>query len=252
MYPRAIVDLALVLSSAGILDRENAEICGVSIGTVRHWRCGRRRDPGKEEKRSRCPRCDGRQLDQSAYAYLLGLYLGDGHISRGRRDVYALSVACADNWPGLLRAAKTAMAEVMPASKVFCVQRIGCTEVKSTSKHWLCLFPQHGLGRKHNREIRLESWQAIVAGYPADFIRGLIHSDGCRGINRVRRRLPAGDRWYQYPRYFFSNESKDILDLCGRTLDQLGVSWRFARPNLISVAHREAVARLDEFVGAKY
>jgi hypothetical protein len=50
----------------------------------------------------------------------------------------------------------------------------------------------------------------------------------------------------------FSNESGDILWLCGETLDQLGVAWRFSRPNTISVARREAVARLDEFVGPKY
>lgn len=50
----------------------------------------------------------------------------------------------------------------------------------------------------------------------------------------------------------FSNESGDILWLCGGTLDYLGVSWRFSRPNTISVARREAVARLDEFVGPKY
>ena len=48
------------------------------------------------------------------------------------------------------------------------------------------------------------------------------------------------------------NESGDILRLCGETLDQLGVAWRFSRRNAISVARREAVARLDEFVGPKY
>ena len=26
-------------------------------------------------------------------------------------------------------------------------------------KHWPCLFPQHGPGRKHERKIRLEAWQ---------------------------------------------------------------------------------------------
>lgn len=45
---------------------------------------------------------------------------------------------------------------------------------------------------------------------------------------------------------------KDILGLCGETLDMLGVAWRFSSHNTISVARREAVARLDEFVGAKY
>jgi hypothetical protein len=114
--------------------------------------------------------------------------------------------------------------------------------VKSTSKHWTCLFPQHGPGRKHTRKIELEEWQAvIVQKYPGEFAGGLFHSDGWRGVNRVRRRLNAGD-----------NQSDDILRLCGETLDQLGVAWRYSRPKTISVARRQAVARLDEFVGPKY
>jgi hypothetical protein len=160
---------------------------------------------------------------------------------------------CSDAWPGLIAAARSAMSAVMPTSGVFCVQRQGCAEVKSTSKHWPCLFPQHGPGRKHTRKIQLEQWQrAIVSKYAGEFAKGLFHSDGWRGLNRVRRRLADGDHWYEYPRYLFINESKDILRLCGETLDRLGVAWRFSRRNAISVARREAVARLDEFVGSKY
>jgi hypothetical protein len=55
-----------------------------------------------------------------------------------------------------------------------------------------------------------------------------------------------------YPRYLFTNKSADILRLCGQTLDQLGVAWRFSKPDTISVTRKEAVARLDEFVGPKY
>jgi hypothetical protein len=255
MYPRRTVDTALLLSSSGVLDRENALICGVSIQTIRHWRYGNRRSAEPQERvpGRQCPRCDGRELNAMAYAYLLGLYLGDGHISHGRRGVFALSLACGDSWPGLITAAKAAMAAVMPASRVCCVQRTGCTEVKSWSKHWVCLFPQHGAGRKHTRPIELAAWQqSIVAAYPGDFARGLFHSDGCRVVNRIQRRSPVGERSYEYPRYFFSNESTDILNLCGWTLDQLGVNWRFSRRNAISVARRDAVARLDEFVGPKY
>jgi hypothetical protein len=67
--------------------------------------------------------------------------------------------------------------------------------VKSYSKHWPCLFPQHGPGRKHHRKIELEQWQfAIARKYPGELARGLFHSDGWRGVNRVRRRLADGDR----------------------------------------------------------
>ena len=141
----------------------------------------------------------------------------------------------------------------MPSSSVFRVPRIGCIEVKSWSKHWPCVFPQHGPGRKHERPIVLEQWQQkIVSAFPGDFARGLFHSDGCRFVNRVRRPLADGDRWYEYPRYMFTNESADIRALCGDTLDRMGVAWRYSRRNTISVARREAVARLDEFVGPKY
>jgi hypothetical protein len=252
MYSRTKVDIALVLSDLSILDRENAEISGVSVAAIRHWRRGRRRS---EQTRPdpRCPRCDARELDAPAYAYLLGLYLGDGHITLGRRDVYALSITCDDYWPGLADEAERAMVAVMPTSSVFRVARIGCHEIKSTSKHWPCLFPQHGPGRKHERNIDLESWQQdMVTSHAGNFARGLFHSDGCRIINRVRHQAADGDRWYEYPRYLFVNHSGDILRLCGEALDRLGVDWRFSKPTTISVARREAVARLDGFVGPKY
>jgi hypothetical protein len=252
MYSRATVDLALFLSGLNVLDRENALICGVSVQAIRHWRYGNRRSE-RTERGPLCPRCDGRALDIPAYAYLLGLYLGDGHITLGHRGVYALSVSCCDAWPGLADAAEQAMTDVMPASSVFRVARIGCHDIKSSSKHWACLFPQHGPGRKHERTIRLEAWQQeIVTEHPGDLARGLFHSDGYRGINRVRRTWAGVDRWYEYPRYLFDNHSTDILRLCGEALDRLGVDWRFSKPTTISVARRAAVARLDEFIGSKY
>jgi hypothetical protein len=245
--------MALTLSSCNVLDRENAQICGVSIKAIRHWRNGRRRNPATARRVSHCPRCDGVELDGAAYAYLLGLYLGDGCIAKGRKGVYVLQVACCNDWPGLIDAARAAMSTVMPTSSVFRVPRQGCTSVNSCSKHWPCLFPQHGPGRKHERQIALETWQrSIVDAFPGQFARGLFHSDGYRGMNRIRRELPSGDRWYAYPRYLFVNQSKDIRALCGEVLEALGVSWRYSKPNTISVARRDAVARLDEFVGPKY
>jgi hypothetical protein len=110
--------------------------------------------------------------------------------------------------------------------------------------------PTRGTIRVHNQ---VAAWQQVIVGErPGDFARGLFHSDGCRFLPRVCRPLPSGERWYAYPRYMFTNESRDILTLCGETLDRLGVAWRFSRRNAISVARREAVARLDEFVGPKF
>lgn len=255
MHPRETVDRALRLSARGYNDRQVAAFCGVSLGAVQKWRTGARRAKEDEDRRrhSSCPHCHGRELDARSYSYLLGLYLGDGHIVLCRKGVYQLSIFCGDMWPGLIDAAAHALATVMPASKVSRRQHTGCTEVKSYSLHWACLFPQHGPGRKHERTIALADWQEeIVGDHPGPFARGLIHSDGYRGTNRVRRPVGGEDKWYEYPRYLFKNESGDILRLCGETLDRLGVAWRYNKRNEISVARRDAVARLDEFVGPKY
>jgi len=112
--------------------------------------------------------------------------------------------------------------------------------------HWTCVFPQHGPGVKHRRTIRLEPWQQQIIGrYPRQLLRGLIHSDGCRVINRVQRRK------YAYPRYFFTNTSTDILQIFCDTCDALGIRHRYTKPTTISVARRSDVAALDAFIGPK-
>jgi hypothetical protein len=255
MHPRATVDRERYLSQQGLIDREAAQHVGVSTGAAQKWRTGNRGAPGTERKHG-YPRCEGQPLDEPAYSYLLGLYLGDGCISVGgdrAKGVWRLRIQCCDAWPGLIEECVRAMQAVRPANKINTQQRQRCTEVSSYSRHWPCLFPQHGPGEKHLRKIELAAWQqVIVERHPGEFARGLLHSDGYRGVNRVRAMLANGEHWYEYPRYLFTNESDDILELCGRTLDQLGVAWRFSKPNTISVAKRDAVARLDEFVGPKY
>jgi hypothetical protein len=255
MYDRDVRQQALALIDRGMSLRAVHKSTGISRATLRDWL----NHPEKTGQGVTCPRCATiPSLPEPAgdYAYLLGLYLGDGCISVGghpAKGVWALRIACADTWPGLRAECVAAMSAIRPSNRVSTQQRVGCTEVIAYSRHWPCLFPQHGPGKKHNRTIELAPWQEdIVSERPGDFARGLFHSDGCRFLSRVRRPLPSGERWYEYPRYMFTNESRDILGLCGQTLDQLGVSWRFSRRNTISVARREAVARLDEFVGPKY
>ncbi|MBO0824708.1 MAG: transcriptional regulator [Actinobacteria bacterium] len=246
---------ALALIQRGLSLRAVSTSTGVSRSTLRGWRD----QSDSDGSRASCPRCaDNPALPEPGadYAYLLGLYLGDGCISlagaRAKR-VWKLRVICCDAWPGLMEECSRAMRAVRPGNAVMTVRKQGCTEVVSCSKHWPCLFPQHGPGRKHTRGIELAGWQrVIVEKHPGDFTRGLFHSDGYRGMNRVHRTWGTGERWYEYPRYLFTNNSADILRLCGEILDQLGVAWRFSKPNTISVARREAVERLDEFVGPKY
>jgi hypothetical protein len=183
------------------------------------------------------------------YAYLLGQYLGDGYINEvGPRGVFRLRITTCDDYPDIRQRCVDAIDAVLPNHRVGFVQSEGCGDVSAYSKHWPCLFPQHGPGKKHQRVIRLEPWQeTIVEAEPRQFVTGLIHSDGWRGTNNVVVR----GKLYSYPRYMFKNESTDILQLCGWGFDLVGVEWKYNNRNSLSVAKRDSVAILDTFIGPK-
>ncbi|GGZ31068.1 helix-turn-helix domain-containing protein [Streptomyces poonensis] len=251
---------ALTLLRDGTPNANVARKLNVPVGTVSYWkhldRAKRGECPGRHDPA--CPRCDGRELAEAPYSYLLGLYLGDGHISHySEHRVPNLMITCTDTWPGLMDACEQAMHTVFPDNSVCRVHRKGCSNVKVYSKHLHCLFPQHGPGRKHERRIALEPWQqTIVDAHPWEFIRGLIHSDGCR-ITNWTTRLVAGERKrYEYPRYFFSNKSDDIRKLFTDALDKVGVEWttlaRGSDPFNISIARKASVTLMDTHVGPKH
>ncbi len=106
------------------------------------------------------------------------------------------------------------------------------------------LFPQHGVGRKHLRPIRLADWQIqIEKDHPSELLRGLIESDGSRFDRKVGGKA--------YPAYEFSNESADILEIFCRVANALGIGFTVPKRNVISVARRRDVAVLDLAVPPK-
>jgi hypothetical protein len=191
-------------------------------------------------------------VDQEAYAYLLGAYLGDGCLSLMPRNVYRLRIACDLKYPEIINEIASSIVITRGVEQVGFVLCPGCVEVYSYWKHWACLFPQHGLGRKHQRRIELDPWQeAIVTAHPKPLIRGLIHSDGNRHINPITRRLPSGTKHYRYTRYMFTNVSTDILGIFTDALDLLGVHWTQTTARDIAISRRADVAYLDTFIGPK-
>jgi hypothetical protein len=189
-----------------------------------------------------------------SYAYLLGLYLGDGCVvehDRAERLVITLDGI----YPEIVEDARVAVQLAVPRQRVSVLSVKGSRAlvVQSYAKHWYEVFPQAAPGRKHDRPIVLAEWQrAIVDRHPEPFLRGLIHSDGCRVINRFKTKLPSGRvAEYEYPRYFFSNLSADIRGLFCEYCERLGVRWTQSNHRNISVSHRRSVAILDAFIGPK-
>lgn len=140
-------------------------------------------------------------MDEAAYALLLGWYLGDGSIARARRGVFTLQIANDARYSVLSQEVAATMRLKSTASPCLRAGK-GATLIEVRWKHWPCLFPQHGAGRKHLRKIELAEWQReIVAKYPEQLLRGLFHSDGCRIVNWATRPIKGGEiRRYEYIR----------------------------------------------------
>jgi hypothetical protein len=195
-----------------------------------------------------------RPADDHSYAYLLGVYLGDGYVADTGRS-FQLVITLDAAYPDLVEECREAMVLSLPSSQPRAhrhpVHR--SFRLMAGSQAWPHLFPQMGPGRKHERPIVLAAWQRdIVELHPWQFVRGLIHSDGCRTVNRFKTLLPSGRvAEYAYPRYFFSNLSADIRGLFCTSCEQLGLRWTQSNHRNISISHRASVALLDEYVGAK-
>jgi Helix-turn-helix domain len=226
------------LAAGDLNASEIAHIAGIPRSTVRDWlRKPRRALPERS--------VDPASLPEEEYSYLLGFYLGDGHISLHRRGVYRLRIKTDARYPGITAECADAIAAVMPRNRVL-IQRMPsrAVEISSYSKAWPTLFPQHGPGRKHRRKIELAPWQArIVERLPRQFLRGLLHSDGCRVLNRVNGK--------DYPRYLFVQVSDDIRRLFCDACDRLGVEYTLSSWKTVSIARGASVALLDSFVGTK-
>ena len=252
------VRAVLELKAAGQTDREVSRITGVPVNTIRLWRHrGLSRRARLALDYGECDWCktcgsdphDFAALPPHTYAYLLGVYLGDGCIGRSGTS-WSLRIALDAAYPGIVESCCDAIEEIRGRRPKPRPDHRGdaCVRVETTWRPWLCLFPHHGPGYKHRRKIELTDWQKrLVDEAPQAFLRGLIHTDGWRGMNRVH----VKGKDYAYPRYQFSNRSDDIRKLFTDTCDKLGVKWRPWTRYHVSVAQRDSVAILDSFIGPK-
>ena len=231
------------LIAAGVNDCAIARQLGIPRPTIRDWRCRPQRQPRLDGGTPCGVIHDFAALSAIPY-YLLGLYLGDGCISRDRR-VWRLRIVLDKKYPAIIDRCREAIDMLMPRHWA-AVQSLpkGCVEVSLYSKHWPCLLPQHGPGKKHMRRIALEPWQQVLVDQATEeFILGLIHSDGCRVV--------ANDRGVMSIRYHFSNRSEDIIGLFTAALDTLDIPWTRSTKYIVSIYRKAATARLDSFIGPK-
>ena len=166
---------ALALIAQGVNDCEISRRLGVPRTTVRDWR--KPRYVPRRPSNSACPRCGRRsrriELSPADYAELLALYLGDGHIVRLARS-QRLRIFLDARYRRVVDETEALMQRCFPANPVRRVLFHDGAEVVLDvySSHLICLFPQYGPGKKHERPIVLRDWQAaLVQQAPWAFLR---------------------------------------------------------------------------------
>lgn len=240
MHPGVAVETALAMAERGMSASAIAASLDVPRSTVRDWLAGR------VPRTTQAPCSVPHDLDglPPAYVCLLGLYLGDGCISAGERRVARLRLSLDAHYPGIIAEARWAIGHVRGEPAGTLVRPSNCVEVYSHWRHWLCLFPQHGSGKKHERSIVLDPWQErLVDLWPRGLLRGLVQSDGCRFLNH--------GRGWAAPRYAFKQRSSDIRAIFCAACRRLGISSTHAR-DTVYVSRQADVARLDKFIGPKH
>jgi hypothetical protein len=250
-YQRTANDIkaATRLLGTGLSDYEISRRTHISRSSIQRWRT--RGVPR--------PACglppDWKAPDPHSYSYLPGIYLGDGYLVNASARSPVLEISLDPRYPGIVDECSIAIERVVDVrakTSLRTTPKGEAIRLVATSRLLPLIFPQHGPGKKHERAIALVRWQqGIVSQFPNEFLRGLIHSDGSRVVNRFKIKLPSGPRQYEYPRYFFTNLSADIRGLFCGSCDQLGIRWTQSSSKNISVAHRRSVAILDSFVGPK-
>jgi hypothetical protein len=247
VHTASIHQSALALIAAGVNDCEIARRLGIPRTTVRDWRRPRY-VPKVAHARESCWRCWAPtrpvRFTPADYAELLGLYLGDGHISALARTE-RLRIFLDARYTTIVADAESLLRRCFPGNRVgrVCPRGKRMVVLYAYNAHMSCVFPQHGPGKKHERSVALEPWQAAVVDQaPWAFLRGCIRSDGCVFINRTGK--------YEYLSYEFKNRSADIRELFDRVCASVGVQCR-VNGNRIAIYRRASVALLWEHVGGK-
>jgi Homeodomain-like domain-containing protein len=110
----AEVENVLELARGGLSQSAIARVTGISRTTVRDWLAGYTpavRDGGVDS------------LPRGPYAYLLGLYLGDGFIATGPRTT-CLRIFFDACYPGIIGECVRAIRAVRPGNRVWVARRV--------------------------------------------------------------------------------------------------------------------------------
>lgn len=161
------------------------------------------------------------QKDKENYSYILGMYLGGGSINLVNYT-YAIRSFLHTKYENAIKYTEKSFKEFFNL-KIRVIDRSSTTnqnrvEIMTFSKNLPIMFPQHGLGKKKNREIKLTEWQEEIIDTKM-LVKGLIVSNGTIFRNEETNSINIK----------FYNRSSDITDIFENYISKLNFKYnRFA------------------------
>ena len=209
--------------SEGISQRQIALELGVDHSTIAYWikhgfTTGCKSNISTSEVIKLCNEYSAQ------YSYILGSYLGDGYIVKFPRT-YKLRIYNDSRYDDIINDQLISLRSLFKKNKISTLKRTksNCIEVSVHCNILPIMFPQHGSGKKHGRDVSLLDWQwDIVWKEPECFIKGLIDSDGSHFLHTQEVK---GIARYRYI-YQFTNKSLDIVDMYLKIMGKLDISAR--------------------------
>ena len=185
-------------------------------------------------------------MSSADYAELLGLYLGDGHITEMPRT-QRLRIFLDSRHARVVAEARGLLVRSFPENRVGVTDRGGTMSVVWTHhRHLACLLPQHGPGKKHERAIVLESWQRSPRPTPR---RGPSSAAASAPMAARSSTGRAGTRILSYE---FRNRSPEASGTLFLEACELVGRWAVgSNDDRVRICRRSSVALLLEHVGIK-
>jgi len=123
--------------------------------------------------------------DKNLQAYVIGLALGDGNLSKFPRTI-RLRITCDDKYPNLMNRIEDALQQLLPENKVSRLKRPrNCTDISCYSSRWEELLGWTATGgSKIRQDIRVPQWVKNDTEHIRYCLRGLFETDGSVYMDR--------------------------------------------------------------------
>lgn len=213
MIDKQIHQKILILYSESKSDRKIASELGIDRTTVKKYK----NIPLEQNIATFRTVADIDVLVKHWYAYVIGLYLGDGCISKFARTSRLRLYFHSHNNEDIINRATLSLNKIFPKNNIsrYNQLHVNCSVVGVYNKNLPDLFPQHGTGKKHSRDVSLKPSQLdlMTDAYARFILAGLHDSDGCMYHEQLRRR------------FVFTNTSPDIIDIYKKVLEMYAIEF---------------------------